>query len=61
MKQMKVEEYIYRAIHNAAFDKAKTKGMCWDCSQQAGFAATDIPVRVPMVCKACQKRGVGQP
>lgn len=54
MKPTPIEEYAARAIHNMVFNKAKTKGMCWDCSQQAGFAATNVPMSKPKVCKNCQ-------
>jgi len=36
-----IESRAMWAIHRAAADAAKARGVCWDCQQQAGFAATE--------------------
>jgi hypothetical protein len=36
-----IEDRILWSIHRAAADAAKARGCCFDCQQQAGFAATE--------------------
>jgi len=59
-KPTQIEDRAARQIHNAAFDLARARGLCWDCSQECGFAATDVPMRAPKLCKACAKKCGGQ-
>jgi hypothetical protein len=56
-----IEDRAMRAIHNAAFDAARTKGADFACATQIGFAATDAVVGKdsrPAICNVCAKRGV---
>jgi hypothetical protein len=36
-----IEDRAMWAIHSEAFAKARALGLCWQCSTELGFAATD--------------------
>ena len=55
----RIEERAARRLHNSAFDAAKAKGADFHCATMCGFAATDVPVSTPKLCKACERKGVG--
>lgn len=41
MMTTQIEDRALWAIHRAAADAAKASGLCRDCQQRAGFAATE--------------------
>jgi len=42
-------------IHWSAIDAAKARGACWDCQQQAGFAAVEAAHGRPTLLFACHR------